>query len=65
MNEIFPGEHCKNHAIICNVPYILVMHHNIIHAPMSHYDKTTVINYFVMHQAHYDKLTVPCNVSGT
>ena len=25
MNEIFPGEHYKNHAIFCNVPYILVI----------------------------------------
>ena len=44
MNEIFPGEHCKNRAIFCNAPYILVMHHNIVHAPMLHYDKINIIN---------------------
>ena len=41
--KFFPGEHCKS-RIFCNVPHILVMHHNIAYAQTSHYDKTTVIN---------------------
>ena len=71
MNENFPGEHCKNHAIFCNAPYILVMRHNIVDALTLHYDKTTIMNKFllcikrittnypllVMHQVHNEKIT--------
>ena len=46
MNEIFPGEQCKNRAIFCNAPYILVMRHNIVDAPITHYDKINIIIIF-------------------
>ena len=47
MNEIFPGVQCKNRVIFCNVPHILVMRHNIVDAPITHYDKINVIIIFL------------------
>ena len=59
MNGIFSGEQCKNRAIFCNAPYILVMRHNIVDAPMSHYDKINVKRneqlFFVVRPTHHDK----------
>ena len=72
MNEIFSGEQCKIARFFVMRPIFLlcvIMRHNIVDAPMSHYDKINIKRneqlFFVVRPTHYDKLTITCNALGT